>query len=88
MPLNDRRTALVTGASSCIGFQLAHEAAQNGTSACDHGTCEADLHAFAKSSPLNVTIRVSARDFEQSDATQEIFDELQSSGHGGGHSCR
>ena len=61
----------ITGASSCIGLQLAHESAQNGTSACDHGTCEAELHAFAKSSPLNVTIRVSARDFEQSDAAQK-----------------
>jgi hypothetical protein len=39
-------TALTTGASNCIGLQLAHESAQNGTSACDHGTCEAELHAL------------------------------------------
>ena len=37
-------------------------------------------NALAKSSTLNVTSRVIAGDFEQPDATQEIFDELQSSG--------
>ena len=45
MPLN-RRNRAYHWCFELHLLQLAHESAQNGTSACDHGTCEAELHAL------------------------------------------
>jgi short-subunit dehydrogenase len=73
-------TALLTGVSSGIGLHLAHESAQNGHSLVIRAPVRLSSNALAKSSPLNVIIRVIAGDFEQPGATQAIFDELQSSG--------
>lgn len=75
-------TVLVTGASSGIGLHLAHEFAKHGYSLVITAPVESELQKAAAEFKSNhgVEARVIAKDLEQPNAAQEIFDELQSAG--------
>jgi hypothetical protein len=75
-------TALITGASSGIGLHLAREFAKHGHPVILVAPIEAELQQIAESlrEEYKVTVHVVAKDLEQENAAQEIFDELQSAG--------
>ena len=76
------QTALITGASSGIGLHLAHEFARQGHPLVITAPVESELQRAAQEFQSNhgVTARVIAKDLEQPNAAQEIFDELQGAG--------
>ncbi len=79
----NNETALVTGSSSGIGMYLAHEFARNGHPVVLVAPVESELREVAQqlrqfdggTEPI-----VIAKDLEQPNAAQEIFDELQQRG--------
>ncbi len=75
-------TTLITGASSGIGLHLAHEFARHGHALVLVAPVESELREVATQlkTDANVEVRVIAKDLEQPDSAQEIFDELQSAG--------
>jgi short-subunit dehydrogenase len=75
-------TALITGASSGIGLHLAHEFAKHGHPLVLVAPVEAELQQIAEElrREHNVDAHFIAKDLEQADAAQEIFDELQGKG--------
>ena len=75
-------TALITGASSGIGLHLAHEFARNGHPVILVAPVEAELQEVAQQLTANggADAIVIAKDLEQPNAAQEIFDELQQRG--------
>src|ERR1700712_5375213 len=75
-------TALITGASSGIGFHLAHEFARHGHPVVIVAPVKAELEAAAEEfrAKHGVTARVIAKDLEQPTAAQEIFNELKNAG--------
>jgi len=78
----NNETALITGASSGIGLHLAHEFARHGHPVVITAPVEAELRSAAEefTTQHGVTARVIARDLEDPNAAQEIFDELQREG--------
>jgi hypothetical protein len=75
-------TALITGASSGIGLHLAHEFAKHGHPVVLVAPVEAELQEVAHQlhAVTGIEARVIAKDLEQENSAQEIFDELQSAG--------
>ena len=73
-------TALITGASSGIGLHLAHEFARRGHPVVITAPVESELQRIRETfkTNYNTTARVIAKDLEQPNAAQEIFDELES----------
>ena len=73
-------TALITGASSGIGLHLAHEFARRGHPVVITAPVESELQRIRETfkTNYNITARVIAKDLEQPNAAQEIFDELES----------
>jgi uncharacterized protein len=78
----NNETALITGASSGIGLHLAHEFAQHGHPLVLVAPVEAELNEVKQqiAAATGVPVTVIAKDLEQPEAAQEIFDQLQSSG--------
>ncbi|MBA2270384.1 MAG: SDR family oxidoreductase [Chthoniobacterales bacterium] len=78
----NKETALVTGASSGIGLHLAHEFARHGHPLVIAGPVQSELETAAEEfrSEHGVEVRVVAKDLEQENSAQEIFDELQAAG--------
>ena len=72
-------TALITGASSGIGLHLAHEFARRGHPVVITAPVESELQRIRETfkTNYNITARVIAKDLEQPNAAQEIFDELE-----------
>jgi hypothetical protein len=79
--MNDE-TALITGASSGIGLHLAHEFARHGHPVVIVAPVESELQTIAAEfrAKYGVTAREIAKDLEQPESAQEIFDELQEEG--------
>src|SRR6187549_1621847 len=75
-------TALVTGASSGIGLHLAHEFARHGHPLVLVAPVESELREVAAhmKNQHGVDARVIAKDLEQPNSAQEIFDELTRAG--------
>src|SRR5947209_19909297 len=75
-------TALITGSSSGIGLHLAHEFAKHGHPVVLVAPVAAELEQIAQElrREHNIDAHVIAKDLEQPDAAQEIFDELQGKG--------
>ena len=75
-------TALITGATSGIGFHLAHEFAKHGHPLVLVAPVESELADVAATFQKDhgVSVRFIAKDLEQPDAAQEIFDELERDG--------
>ena len=75
--MNSER-ALITGSSSGIGLHLAHEFAQHGHPLVLVAPAQEELDRIAAElrSQHGVEVRAIARDLEQPDSAQEIFDEL------------
>jgi len=78
----NKETALVTGASSGIGLHLAHEFARHGHSLVIVAPVQSELESAAEEfrREHGVEVRVIAKDLEQENSAQEIFDELQAAG--------
>jgi len=78
----NNETALITGSSSGIGLHLAHEFAKHGHPVVLVAPVEAELREVAEQlrATTGVEAIVIAKDLEQPNAPQEIFDELQSAG--------
>jgi len=78
----NKETALVTGASSGIGLHLAHEFARHGHPLVIAAPVQSELETAAEEfrSKHGVEVRVIAKDLEQENSAQEIFDELQAAG--------
>lgn len=78
----NKETALVTGASSGIGLHLAHEFARHGHPLVIVAPVQSELETAAEEfrSEHGVEVRVIAKDLEQENSAQEIFDELQAAG--------
>jgi len=78
----NKETALVTGASSGIGLHLAHEFARHGHPLVIAAPVQSELETAAEEfrSEHGVEVRVVAKDLEQENSAQEIFDELQAAG--------
>jgi hypothetical protein len=74
----NNETVLVTGASSGIGLELARQFAKHGHPLVIVAPVESELQQIAEefSQAYNVPVRVVAKDLEQPEAPQEIFDEL------------
>jgi uncharacterized protein len=77
----NNETALITGSSSGIGLHLAHEFAQHGHPLVLVAPVEAELNEVAQqiTASTGVQVTVIAKDLEQPDSAQEIFEQLQSS---------
>ena len=75
-------TALITGASSGIGLHLAHEFARHGHRVILVAPVESELREVAQQLKTNggADAVVIAKDLEQPNAAQEIFDDLQGRG--------
>ncbi len=75
-------TTLITGASSGIGLHLAHEFARHGHSLVIVAPVQSELEQIAAEfrRDHNVEVRLIAKDLEQENSAQEIFDESQSTG--------
>src|SRR6476619_2558292 len=73
-------TALITGASSGIGLHLAHEFARRGHPVVITAPVESELQRIRETfkTNYNITARAIAKDLEQPNAAQEIFEELES----------
>ena len=82
MHFMNTETALITGASSGIGLHLANEFARHRHPLVITAPVESELRRAAEEfrSKHGVTARVIAKDLEQPNAAQEIFDELEDSG--------
>jgi short-subunit dehydrogenase len=78
----NHETALITGSSSGIGMHLAHEFARNGHPVVLVAPVEAELQEVAEhfKSDHGVAATVIAKDLEQPNAAQDIYDELQQRG--------
>jgi uncharacterized protein len=78
----ENETALITGASSGIGMHLAHEFARSGHRVILVAPVESELQEVAQQLQTNGggEAIVIAKDLEQPNAPQEIFDELQQRG--------
>ena len=78
----NKETALVTGASSGIGLHLAHEFARHGHPLVIVAPVQSELESAAEEfrREHGVEVRVIAKDLEQENSAQEIFDELQAAG--------
>lgn len=78
----NKETTLVTGASSGIGLHLAHEFARHGHPLVIVAPVQSELEAAAEEFRRDhgVEVRVIAKDLEQENSAQEIFDELQAAG--------
>jgi short-subunit dehydrogenase len=76
--MNSER-ALITGASSGIGLHLAKEFAKHGHPLVITAPVEAELQQVAREiqDEYNVEVRVIAKDLEQENTAQELFDELR-----------
>ena len=74
------QAALITGAPSSIGLHLAHEFARHGHPLILTAPVKSELQNLGEKCKnyYNVAVRVIAKDLEQPNAAQEIFDELQS----------
>ncbi len=70
------KTALITGASSGIGLELAHQFAQNKTNLLLIARSESKLNALAKelAGKYNITAHVLAKDLSAINASKEVFD--------------
>src|SRR4051812_20211787 len=75
-------TTLITGASSGIGLHLAKEFASHGHPLVLVAPVEAELERIASelADQHGISVRVIAKDLEEPDAAQQIFDELASNG--------
>ena len=75
-------TALITGASSGIGLHLAHEFAKHGHPLVLVAPVQAELQQIADElrRDHHIDAHGVAKDLEQANAAQEIFDELQARG--------
>src|SRR4051812_12427927 len=75
-------TVLITGSSSGIGLELARQFAKHGYPLVLVAPVESELQAIAEelAQAYRVPVRVIAKDLEQPEAAQEIYDELQSEG--------
>ena len=73
------QTALITGSSSGIGLHLAHEFALHGHPLVLVAPVEAELEKVARKLTVEhgVHVTVIAKDLEQENSAQEIFDELR-----------
>jgi uncharacterized protein len=73
-------TALITGASSGIGLHLAHEFARRGHPVVITAPVESELQRIRETfkTNYNITARAIAKELEQPNAAQEIFEELES----------
>jgi short-subunit dehydrogenase len=78
----NNETALITGSSSGIGLHLAHEFAKHGHPVVLVAPVKEELLEVAEQlrAETGVEAIVIAKDLEQPNAPQEIFDELQSAG--------
>lgn len=78
----NNETALITGASSGIGKELAKEFAKHGHPLVIVAPVEAELQEVAAdiASHYSVPVRVLAKDLFEEDAPQEIFEELERDG--------
>jgi short-subunit dehydrogenase len=78
----NNETALITGASSGIGMHLAHEFARHGHPVILVAPVESELREVAQQLATNGggEAIVIAKDLEEPNAPQEIFDELQQRG--------
>lgn len=76
------KVALITGASSGIGKELAHIHAENGGDLVIVARSEDKLKQLklALEGKYNINVKVITKDLTKSTAPQEIFDELQQSG--------
>jgi short-subunit dehydrogenase len=76
----DTETALITGASSGIGLHLAREFARHQHPLVIVAPVVEELSSVASqlTDEFSVPVRVIAKDLEQANAAQEIFDELSS----------
>jgi uncharacterized protein len=72
-------TALITGSSSGIGLHLAHEFARHGHPLVLVAPAQSELEEVARkiTAEHKVNVIVVAKDLEQENAAQEIFDELR-----------
>jgi short-subunit dehydrogenase len=75
----NNETALITGSSSGIGLHLAHEFARHGHPLILVAPVQAELEDVASkiTSDHGVNVIVIAKNLEQENAAQEIFDELR-----------
>jgi hypothetical protein len=78
----NNETALITGSSSGIGLHLAHEFAKHGHPVVLVAPVKEELLEVAEQLRAETSVEaiVIAKDLEQPNAPQEIFDELQSAG--------
>ncbi|MBA3882614.1 MAG: SDR family NAD(P)-dependent oxidoreductase [Chthoniobacterales bacterium] len=78
----NEETTLVTGASSGSGLHLAHGFARHGHPLVIVAPVRSELETAAEEfrSKHGVEVRVIAKDLEQENSAQEIFDELQAAG--------
>ena len=82
MAVNDRKTALITGASSGIGYELAKCFAQDGHDVILVARSEDELNRIAENFQQRSGIRatVIAKDLFDPDAAWELYDEVSSMG--------
>lgn len=75
----NNETALITGSSSGIGLHLAHEFARNGHPVVLVAPVESELREVANElrAEGSPNVHVIAKDLEQPDSAQEIFDDLK-----------
>ncbi|MCR6655324.1 MAG: SDR family oxidoreductase [Opitutus sp.] len=76
------KTVLVTGASSGIGYELAREFARNGHDLVLVAPSETELNTIAEDfiRDHNIDVTVVAADLRESEAPDEVFDQLEASG--------
>ena len=81
-PMMNTQTALITGASSGIGLHLAYEFARHGHPVVLVARVESELQSLAEDIQTRhgVTAHVIAKDLEQPESAQAIYEELQSMG--------
>jgi short-subunit dehydrogenase len=82
MAVNDRKTALVTGASSGIGYELAKCFAQDGHDVILVARSEDELNRIAENfqQQYGICATVIAKDLFDPDAAWELYDEVSSMG--------
>jgi short-subunit dehydrogenase len=82
MAVNDRKTALITGASSGIGYELVKCFAQDGHDVILVARSEDELNRIAENFQQQYGIRatVIAKDLFDPDAAWELYDEVSSMG--------
>ena len=82
MAVNDRKTALITGASSGIGYELAKCFAQDGHDVILVARSEDELNRIAENfqQRYGICATVIAKDLFDPDAAWELYDEVSSMG--------